>query len=195
MDNKATFVGYFDSVNPDDSSTQRYAFFALDGNYRAAQLGLTEYGVTFNDLLPTHDYNTSLIGQNLNEITESATYSMSVVKNLGINSYPAFKAADNISVSFNGITYTAVVPNLVEVKAIWDNRTAIDSVDPSGVRTLATWGMWDGSSYDRVISTTIRNQQYAFQYNSSGNFAENRFYATYGFVPIIEIPVPAGHGA
>lgn len=195
LDGKATFVGYFDSVNPDDSSTQRYAFFALDGNYRAGKTGLTEYGITFNNLLPTHDYNTSFIGQHLSEITESATYSMSVVKTLGINSYPAFKAADNISVSFNGTTYTAVVPNLVEVKAIWDNRATIDSVDPSGVRTLATWGMWDGeSSYDRVISTTIRNSQGAFQYNSGGNFAENHFYAQFGFVPIIEIPVPAGHG-
>lgn len=198
LDGKATFVGYFDSTNPDDQSTQRYAFFALDGNYRQGGLSYRTSSTAI-DFLPTYNYTTAVIASHLSEITESGTYAMTKVITAGISDFPIYDKANSASVSFNGTTYYGKVPNLVELKAIYENRTVIDNADISGERTLATWAQWDGSTKNRVFAETLKNTSTAFTIaDQSGMYQTSTTYGAnnkYGVVPIIEIPVPAGHGA
>lgn len=199
LDGKATFVGYFDSVNPDDQSTQRYAYFALDGNYRTGNIIFADSStVVENAGLPIHDYSMDEIASHLAEITESATYTMNKIKAVGISNFPAFESANGASVSFNGQTYNGIIPNLIELKAIYDNSAAIDAVDVSGVNPLSAWSKFNGTRKDFVWSATISNINDAFGVRGSGAFytsATSGANNSFSMLPIIEIPVPAGHGA
>lgn len=192
-------MGYFDSINPDDSSTQRYAYFALDGNYRRGDINFADTStVVENAGLPIHDYSYSQIASHLAEITESATYTMNKIKAVGISNFPAFETANVASVSFNGQTYNGVIPNLIELKSIYDNRAAIDAVDVSGVNPLSEWSKFDGTRKDFVWSATIRNINNAFGVRKSGAYYTSTTSGanfSFSMLTIIEIPVPAGHGA
>lgn len=198
LDNKATFVGYFDSVDPDTQATQRYAYFVLDGNYRS--VGKYASSTSASNALSTMTDNifywTGKQDPKPIDSTLSGTWVMSQIKDLGITNYPLFEHANNISVSYNGNTYTAVVPNAYQLKQIWENRVFLDTLDASGENNLTAWtfgtrkraytcAIGQGNTgYTTFTSFIITSSG---SVDSAGSLDGANF--TSGYVPIIEIPV------
>ena len=198
LDNKATFVGYFDSIDPDTQATQRYAYFVLDGNYRS--VGKYASSTSASDALSTMTDNifywSGSQAPKPIDSTLSGTWVMSQIKDLGVTNYPLFDHANNISVSYNGNTYTAVVPNAYQLKQIWENREFLDTLDTSGVNNLTNWTF---GTRKRAYTCAIGQGNTGYttftglvvsssgSVTSTGSLDGGNF--TSGYVPIIEIPV------
>jgi hypothetical protein len=121
---------------------------------------------------------------------------MSQIKDLGISNYPLFEHANNISISYNDATYTAVVPNAYQLSQIYTNREILDTFDPSGENNLTTWTFGTKS---RAFCCAIGNEYSGYSGYVSFAWRSNGFLDvagtldginyTGGYLPIIEIPV------
>lgn len=191
LNNKASFVCYFNSVNPDTSATQKYAVFVLDATYRMLTTKYADANNTTNYIPQSYSSTT-----NATNATESATYNTDymVNNNSAESQAPAFFGARaSTTVTFKGTTYNAQVPNLYEMVQISNNYSALDAVDTTAtsnptktLNSMLASGVWSsnrksGTSKDAFIRKKTSSSSY--------NMASGGSY--YGVVPVIEIPVPA----
>lgn len=187
--NMATFVCYFNSINPDTSAQQTYAVFVLDAAYRSNNIRCFPGSGNY---LPLHEYNALTA-------TESATYNMNVISNgYDIASFPAFKMCQDIVLP--NLNITAKLPNAYELKQIWGGdrsssdalafRQSLDALDPTlsdyTSKALANWNsgyntyIWASTQYQTDRFSCIRqNGTVTYEYSST----------ELGAIPVFEIPV------
>lgn len=189
----ATFVGYFDSVDPDTQATQKYAYFVLDAKYRwhGAWVGNVD-GLS--------------VSQNYDEIynsKESATFRNNFIFDNYTPSPSSYQPiyysrnpnGQSLIVTVDGVPYSPVLPNYYELKQIWNNRIALDANDPtladgSGTLSLTNWygnnsyGVWSCMSYQTFQGWDVAPNGNAGTYHA---YYDTRF--NLGVYPIFEIPV------
>lgn len=187
--NMATFVCYFNSINPDTSAQQTYAVFVLDAAYRSNDIRCFPGSGNY---LPLHEYDALTA-------TESATYNMTVISNnYDIANFPAFKMCQDIVLP--DLNITAKLPNAYELKQIWGGdrsssdalafRQSLDALDPTvsdnTSKSLANWN----SGYNTYIwaSTQYQTDRFCCIY-SSGNVNYEYSNVELGAIPVFEIPV------
>ena len=198
LDNKATFVGYFDSVNPDTNTAQRYAYFVLDAAYRStsALRDNSSSILSANSPIPVYSTYTDALAAK-----ESATYNCSKLEAVG--TFPPIDFAKAVSVNYNGNTYYGVIPNATELLEIYNNRETLDTYDPT-ITDYATLSLteWASTEKSRVWTSTAGDAStgngltfWAKKKTGTGNNAwyiptqiNNLNFAAAAF-PIIEIPV------
>lgn len=187
--NMATFVCYFNSINPDTSAQQTYAVFVLDAAYRSNDIRCFPGSGNY---LPLHEYDALAA-------TESATYNMNVISNgYDIASFPAFKMCQDIVLP--SLNITAKLPNAYELKQIWGGdrsssdalafRQSLDALDPTvsdnTSKSLANWN----SGYNTYIWSSTQYQTNRFCCISTwGTVTYEYFNAGLGAIPVFEIPV------
>lgn len=186
LDNKASFIGYFNSVNPNTQASQRYAVFALDAVYRSLTVKFCGYGSSGNF---TPSYSSAA---NARGAKESATYNTDymLTNNSNLEYLQGYTSARQATtVSYNGVTYNAQTPNFAEIELIKNSYTTLDTKDPTIIdnptKTLdamLTAGIWSSTlNYGSYLSSFYTKK-------TSNNYARatNNYY---GIVPVIEIPV------
>lgn len=202
--NMASFVGYFNSINPDDNSTQKYAVFVLDAAYRGRASYVGNLGTYSGLPLP----NNSSVNS-----TESATYNGDVMYQTYTTSQlqnSAFALCRQYSVVLGGQTYYAQFPNINELSMIAgengtageDFRESLDDLDPTltsySNNSLKSWNI-AGTSNNMIIASTLghpdsyNTQKCWYCYTginvTKSLYNETPLYQTYGVIPVFEIPV------
>ena len=187
LDNKASFVGYFDSINPNTQTSQRYAVFALDAVYRSLTVKFCGLGSSGNF---TPSYSSAA---NARGAKESATYNtdyMLTANNSNLELLQGYTSARQATtVSYKGVTYNAQTPNFVEIELIKNYYTTLDTKDPTitdnptkTLDAMLTAGIWSSTLY----YSTYLNSFYVKKTTATYARASNNYY---GIVPVIEIPV------
>lgn len=181
----ATFVGYFDSVDPNSQATQKYAYFVLDAQHRS----VTVFAPS-NFETPLPNYNSSTLAYNAKE---SATWNTNTVLD-NFNNVYAFNNARNpngqsLIVTVDGVPYSPQLPNTYELKQIWENRVALDANDPTlseyQDKSLTNWGGWAWTSNENTSS----HQWCVSNLGEVGFPSSFRPYFDASVYPIFEIPV------
>ena len=83
----------------------------------------------------------------------------------------------------------ALIPNLTELKAIYDNRVNLDSLDPviqggSTSYNLSNWSFTSSAAY----SCQQRDDSYCWQINSNGSVSSTGRTDNRGIIPVFEVP-------
>lgn len=209
----ATFVGYFDSVDPNTQATQKYAYFVLDAKYRTKSLLFGRY---YSSDLPLPKYNVG-DGQGtsfpfIGDSKESATYNTRTIvdflneKGLYDNEYwTAIKNTINpngqsIIVTVDGVPYSPVMPNAPELLQICNNQVALDLADPTAEEypnnKLTNWQIGTTDNYDYFVTSSNAGWRYDFRpgvggyyQQTSGNYKNTDANGYFSTCPIFEIPV------
>lgn len=189
--NMASFVGYFNSINPDDNSSQKYAVFVLDAAYRKRENRWGNNSKFSGDdvTLPQYANGTAALAATESaEYNENLMYSKFTIDQL---SDSAFAFCRSKSVVLDEVTYYAHLPNIAELKMIYDNRSQLDSFDPTASSySSVSFSTWDFAN-SVIWSSTWSNSGYqAWSYqNYNSNPYTMAYYSTGGIVPVFEIPV------
>lgn len=193
-----------DTIEIEYDIYNKYACFVLDSNYRTnAMFGM--YGVDFPSY-PTYGsmnagagssetiwYYNQFYGQ------ESATWcNQTLLDNRGYTwgNLPAMNFCRMLGtfVLSSGIQINAMLPNATEVKAIFNNRTALDALDPviqggSTAYNLTNWSF----SQSRVWTSQEYGSDRVWCLYGDGNMnngsTETRKDRSNGVVPVFEVPV------
>ena len=183
IDNKATVVGVLQDHEGND-----YVLAVVDAAYRSGET--IAWGVVFDEDTPlqnnsnsteafadhhTGKYNTDLI---------LSTYTTT--------DYPAFNFARNAcSVTIGSNIYYSVLPNLIELQMLYDNKDVLDQYDPTAStysnRTMSefkfgTDGSWSSTEMNITSAWFIRHDGFV-----SDNFKTVTNF--YGVCPVICIPL------
>jgi len=195
----ATFVGYFDSVDPNTQATQKYAYFVLDAQYRNSYKNVAYEG--------SAPWNVPLYNsvENALNAKESATYMTNWVydnfgSSIGTDAYALWYYARNpngqsLIVNVDGVPYSPQVPNFYELNQIFENRTALDAQDPTATTypdlSLTNWPRGDaGYTASSTGWTNWQELAYAmWGINSSGSKNSVDLGWRSGVIPVFEIPV------
>lgn len=183
VDGKATVAGFWT-----DSNGQRYAVCVADAAYRSGSA--MAWGVYGSDtLLPNYTSSSAALAAG-----ESGTYNTdTILNNYTATDYPPFNFARNAcTVTVDNQAFESCLPNLVELKMLYDDRTTLDTYDPTlssySARSLSTFtfgallGAWSSSE---------STKDYAWDMTKNNTFEDRRKDHTdeMGVCPVIEIPV------
>ena len=188
--NMATFVCYFNSINPETSAEQTYAVFVLDAAHRGGSMTCFPYSSPAIQYLPLYDY-AGLTA------TDSATYNMNVIANgYNIANFPAFKFCQDIVLP--DLNITAKLPNAYELQQIWGGsrnatdalafRQSLDALDPTlSNNTTKALADWNNSGY--IWASTQYAADRFGAVASDGHYGSGYSNSNYAVIPIFEIPV------
>lgn len=181
VDDKATVAGFWT-----DGEGWRYAICVVDAAYRSGSaLAWSTYEV--DTVLP----NYSSVSEAL-EASECSNYNTETILNIyAPNDYPAFKFARfACMVTVEGRTYLSQLPNLAELKMIYDDRVTLDTYDPTlseySSRSLTSF-QFDGSG--GAWSSTEHSSGFAWDIFYDGSLGAADSSGTRGVCPVIEIRV------
>ena len=200
----ASFVCYFNGINPDTNTNQTYAIFVLDAKYR----GHTSWsGNADPSITGLPQYDTAVKAQ---AATDPATWTndflLQNASTTGVDLY-AINFARNYKITINGQIYSSQLPNANELSTIFDNRVALDPFDPTvsdyPYNSLTTWSNYAGYYNYSARTCTIGNQYGAWMLGTSGSggtgnktwglTGQRAYDASWGWdlqiIPIFEIPV------
>lgn len=203
--NIATFVCYFNSTNPETLVDQKYAVFVLDAKYRKGS-----YTMCGGDtIIGTPIYNSITVADNkVTNVVTSATYSTDYVinhynpdGNFPFQPYYYARAAATLP----SLNIQSQLPNVAELKEIWNNREFLDSIDPTlqdyPNNSLVSWRINGDANY-RVWSSTegyntvdyITNPTWGVVSNGDvvaiyKNYDSHSYGGYNGVIPVFEVPV------
>lgn len=194
----ATFVGYFDSVDPNTQATQKYAYFVCDAQYRNSYKYVADQNNPLEFNLPKYEsenYSSALNAK------ESATYNTnSVYDQYGGSISSGYLSAwyytrnpngQSLIVTVDGVPYSPQLPNFYELKQIYDHRSALDLADPTAEQNpTLTLSYWPDGSDGYCASSTFSTQLGFFCINKNGGYRDRSTnYWNLGVIPVFEIPV------
>ena len=181
VDGKATVAGFWT-----DGNNQRYAVCVADAQYRSGDKWWSESEV--DTLLPNYTSSEAALAAG-----ESGTYNTdTILDNYTATDYTAFNVARNAcTVTVDNKIFTSCLPNLKELDMLYQDRTALDTYDPTlssySSRSLSTWNI-EGTSKYICWSSTESNLGAGWSLES-GSLKKYTKYYSFGIIPIIEIPV------
>lgn len=176
----------------------KYACFVLDANYRNNKRIYTESSMVFANC-PSYSSSSSGSGIDSNtwyynqyEGQESATWiNQQLLDNSGYNwsNLEAFKFCRDFGtfVLANGITLNALVPNLSELQAIYNNRVNLDNLDPVIQSGSTNYNLSNWSFNNSQVFSCIQNGSSGWVRSSSGITTTSKN-DTRGVVPVFEVP-------
>lgn len=194
----ATFVGYFDSTDPNTQEAKKLAVFVLDAKYRTNGKNVVTYWDAYYSWgLP--QYSNSTLALNAKE---SATYNTQYLfDNFTVNTNtfrPLYYARNAATIEVDGKYYSAQLPNLYELQQIYTNRVNLDTFDPTltnyPTNNLSDWNLsYSTDYYNGCWSSTESSSSSVFSIRRDGSIttgskstgSDNRL----GIIPIFEIPV------
>ena len=125
INNCATFVCYFNSINPDNQVAQKYAVFVVDAKYRGNGVFFTDSNS--NPGLPTYSTTAQALAAK-----ESATWNTStVIGKQPLSKLPAFALCRQLNIFIDDKIYQGQLPNYYEEVQIYNNRYILDTFDPT----------------------------------------------------------------
>ena len=182
IDNKATVVGVLQDHEGND-----YVLAVVDAAYRSGSSIAWSRG-SEDTPLQSHSSSTSALADH-----HTGKYNTDLIlSNYTATDYPAFNFARNAcSVTIGNDTYYSVLPNLIELQMLYNNKDVLDQYDPTvsqySNRSMSTFkfgasGAW--SSAERNLGGAWLIFNYGDEdYGGKGN--DNR----YGVCPVICIPL------
>ena len=192
-----------DVITVTETQYNKFAFFVLDSNYRGW------YGwnnvILYNTICTPVQYTTT---SNFN-VNESATYINNYIfETQNLSTFNGFGFVKNIGTFLLGnIKITSLIPNLSELKTIYNNRVVLDNSDPtitaSGQQKSLTLWKWNnlGNGYDKYALSCTENtgENYCAFNSANTNYWSGylKWKAWYGgddmggggLIPIFEVPV------
>ena len=148
VDGKATVAGFWT-----DGNGQRYAVCVVDAAYRSGS-GMTWTDYYADTPLPNYSSSSTALAAG-----ESGTWNTgTILNNYTPTNYPAFNFARNAcTVTIDNQNFESCLPNLAELKIIYDNKATLDIYDTTlsnySARSLSTftfggdWGAWSSTEY------------------------------------------------
>ena len=200
----ASFVCYFNATDPETNVNKKYAVFVLDAKYRKGSYTMCDTAV-----IGTPVYNSiTVVNNKVTNVVTSATYSTDYVinhynpdGNFPFQPYYFARAAATLP----SLNIQSQLPNVAELKEIWNNREFLDSIDPTlqeyPQNSLVSWRINGNANY-RVWSSTEGYDTVSYVTNptwgvsSSGNVVA--IYKNYpshnsggynGVIPVFEIEI------
>jgi hypothetical protein len=166
----------------------------LDANYRSNQ---TYSKDIFTSIFPVfYTYN-----QIMNCVESGSYFFNYIIKEKNINDFPLFNYSKNIGtfILSNNIKINAIIPNSIELVAIFNNKIILDSYDPiiqSGTTTynLTNWSFSNSCSWCCVPAGNDSSNLYANSLEQNGRFTGQNYLGrrgreNCGCIPIFEVPV------
>lgn len=206
----ASFVCYQNVKDPNTLENKTIAVFVLDGQYRPYWApGNSWTGNTVSGLPGYSDATNAL------NSTVSGTYSTDYILNNYSNpgsgyvfAYYFWLARQQATIRVAGTDYSSQVPNLYCLNQIYQNRVALDEVDPTiklstySNYNLTTWcPNWRNSSYKYTyaMSASLYNgtngstgsTSSPWMKHTNGSYTNNESYQYFNWwcIPVFEIPV------
>lgn len=195
----ATFVGYFDSTDPNTQENKKLAFFVLDAKYRTSGKNIeTWWNAYYNWGLP--QYSNSTLALNAKE---SATYNTQYLfDNFTVNTNtfkPLYYARNAATIEVDGKYYSSQLPNIYELQQIYINRVNLDTFDPTlenyPTNNLSDWNMsYSTYEYNTGCHSSTENSDsgvWVIRRDGSVTITSKSTSSEYrlGIIPIFEIPV------
>jgi len=185
----ASFVCYFDSVDPQSAATQKYAVFVLDAKYRTASISAgPNYSDVNNWLSGMPKYSNATDALNAKESATWNTKYMTATpySDWSISSsWPCLHNAAHKAL-YTSYKITSCLPNVYELQQIFMNKTILDLKDPTATTfpdlSLAT--RYNSTNWSSTKSTT---SSYWWYVNGT-NVGHTNPYSN-GCIPIFEVPV------
>jgi len=181
---KASFVGYYITVDPNTNIETRNAIFILDAKYR-----------TFNVWWSGGSFVSPLIDMS-DTTAQSTKISSTYLTNLAVsviptdnNSAPVYARAA-ATVQYNGVTYQSQLPTVPALKMIVAKSQLLEKSDP----TISSYADKKITASNTFWSSCVRayNGGQAWVVSYSGSVSNKNFYYGQGAlltVPIFEIPI------
>ena len=182
IDNKATVVGVLQDHEGND-----YVLAVVDAAYRSdTPISWGQYGVdtplenNADETSAKADHHTGKYNTDL------------ILSTYNASDYPAFNFARNAcTVILNDVSYYSVLPSMIELQLLYDNKDVLDQYDPTATtysdRTMSNFefkahGAW---------SSTEKNSDYAWRIQFNGFENGNVKYdgSGHGVCPVICIPL------
>ena len=182
IDNKATVVGVLQDHEGND-----YVLAVVDAVYRSGEgMGWGEYDV--DTPLQNNDKTAALADHHTGKYNTDLILSTYTATN-----YPAFNFARNAcTVTIGSNTYYSVLPNLIELQMLYNNKNSLDQYDPTATtytdRTMSgftcggDYGLWSSAEMNSEVAWFIYNTGNVVNYYKSNS----RFS---GVCPLICIPL------
>lgn len=186
VNGKATVAGFWT-----DGNGQRYAVCVVDAAYRSGSvMAWGAYGT--DTMLPSYTSSSAALAAG-----ESGTYNTDIIlNNYTSTDYPAFNFAKNAcTVTLDNQNFESCLPNLVELKMLYDDRTTLDTYDPTlssySSRSLTEFSFGGWESTKGAWSSNEYSNYWSWLIYSNGNLgSDNKHNSSFfGVCPIIEIPV------
>lgn len=187
-----TFTGTASSGNVitvTETHYNKFACYVLDSNYRSNQI----WGPRSTAIMPIE------ITSNPLDCEESATYFNNyVINNLNISDCPLFNYCKNLGnfIVNPNIIIKSCVPNMLELKEIWNNRIFIDECDPSVIDSTTPYNLQTWNFATGVVRSCLEyNETRAWCVGGDGSLISSLSYGwddkmqTTGCCPIFEVPV------
>jgi len=182
IDNKATVVGVLQDHEGND-----YVLAVVDAAYRAGS-GMKWSEYTSDSVLQNNDDSTEALEDN-----HSGKYNTDLILSTYTpTDYPAFNFARNAcTVTINGTTYYSVLPNLIELQLLYNNKNVLDQYDPTvseySSRSMSEFkfganGSWSSTEKDSERSWSIF-------YDGDAGDGYKPVDLGYGVCPVICIPL------
>lgn len=173
-----------------------YTFFTDNNNNRYAVcctcggIGRYRWGDNGSVGSPYPQYSS---GADAYKAKVSATWFMDEIKKHRTISSDAFGYCNGKSLIVEGITYKGLLPNMYELKEIWNNRSTIASFrsNESEKWSIENW-IFGGTDYRHAWSAAEESSYYAWcisQYGGYSNGSGPKYNFPMGVIPIFEIPV------
>ena len=180
IDNKATVVGVLQDHEGND-----YVLAVVDAVYRSGEAMAWGTNGVDTPLQDNHDSTAALADKH------SGKYNTDLILSTYTpTDYPAFNFARNAcTVTINGNTYYSVLPSLIELRMLYNNKNVLDQYDP----TVSEYSSRSMSSFVFGATVAWSSTEYFsngawFFSGGAGTFVKNDA-INLGVCPVICIPL------
>ena len=196
-----------DVITVTETQYNKFAFFVLDSNYRKEQIWWSRTNNYSHQNTPSFYTTTNAINAGV-----SATYINNYVfETQNLNDLESFNTVKNLGVFLlsNNLKITALMPTIKELTVIFDNRIALDNIDPTILTSGQSCNLTDwkfininnsGTNQHVALSCMeVSNNTCLFATKNNDSLSINSYQKGYysssglryggGFIPIFEVPV------
>lgn len=182
IDNKATVVSILQDHEGND-----YVLAVVDAAYRSSEAMAWSQSTVDTPLQNNADSKSALADHHTSKYNTDLILSTYAAVN-----YPAFNFAKNAcSVTIGNNTYYSVLPNLIELQILYNNKDVLDQYDPTASTytgrtisefTFGAYGSWSSTEGNSTSAWSIVNNGNILNYRKSN-------VVSYGVCPVICIPL------
>ena len=182
IDNKATVVGVLQDHEGND-----YVLAVVDAIYRSSS-AMVWSTQDINTPLQNNDDSTAALADH-----HTGKYNTDLIlSTYTATDYPAFNFARNAcSVTIGSNTYYSVLPSLIELQLLYNNKDVLDQYDPTAsTYSDRTMKKFNFGAYGAWSSTEKSSYTVWYVYNDGcASFNDRYIHDSYGVCPVICIPL------
>ena len=182
IDNKATVVGVLQDHEGND-----YVLAVVDAVYRSGEAMAWSSQIIDTPLQNNADSTAALADHHTGKFNTDL-----ILSTYTATDYPAFNFARNAcTVTIGNNTYYSVLPNLIELKLLYNNKSVLDQYDPtSSTYTDRSMSEFKCNGSYGLLSSTVKNSASAYFIYYFGDVDSSvKFGTGCGVCPVICIPL------